>query len=137
MGATLSDKGNPYFECGSTAEADERWQVVTPHRVLPGGVQGLNRMSHMEFRVGTIDFARACNRRQPFKAYRITPPRGPEQIVFGDKVICLRNGDLRLAGQEKQYGYVANGEVGIIIGELSFRKQNPNIWTWSFRRSPE
>ena len=29
MGAKLSDKGNPYFECGSTAEAAERWQVRT------------------------------------------------------------------------------------------------------------
>ena len=62
MGAKLSAKGNPYFECGSTAEAAERWQVLTPHRVLRGGTQGLNRMIHTEFRSATIEFARACNR---------------------------------------------------------------------------
>ena len=136
LGAKLSEKGNTYFECGSTAEAAERWQVLTPHRVLRRGVQGLNRIIHTEFRAGTVEFARSCNRGKPFKRYRITPPRGPEQIVYGDKVICLRNGDRRLSGPGKQYGYVANGEIGTVIGEAYVSNSKPKNFDVEFSTQP-
>jgi UvrD-like helicase C-terminal domain len=104
--------------------------------VLRGGAQGLNRMIHTEFRSGTIEFARACNRGQPFKRYRITPPRGPEQIVVGDKVICQRNGNRRLTGREKQYGYVANGEIGMVIGESFVSTSKPKHLDVEFSTQP-
>lgn len=136
MGATLSDKGNPYFETGDTAEAVEAWQILTPHRVLRGGAQGLNRLIHGEFRAKTIAFATDCNRGQSFKRYRITPPRGPEQIVYGDKVICLQNGDRRLSGPETDYGYVANGEIGIVVGESFVSTTKPKHLDVEFSSQP-
>lgn len=119
LGAALSEKGNPYFKAGLTADAAERWQVLTPHRVLRGGAQNLNRILHLEYRSGTMAFAQACNRGRPFKQYRIPAPLGPEQIVYGDKVICLRNGTRRITGPDKRIGYVANGEIGVVVGESS------------------
>jgi ATP-dependent exoDNAse (exonuclease V) alpha subunit len=136
MGAKLSEKNNPYFECGSTAAAAERWQLLTPHRVLRGGAKGLNRVIHSEFRSGIIEFARACNRGKPFKRFRITSPRGPEQIVNGDKVICLRNGKRRLAGPERETGYVANGEIGVVVGESYVSASKPKNVEVEFSTQP-
>ena len=136
MGAKLSEKGNTYFEGGTTAAAAERWQLLTPHRVLRGGAQGLNRMIHEEFRADTVGFARSCNRGKPFKRYRIAPPRGPEQIVYGDKVICLRNGDRRLTGPRKQYGYAANGEIGTVIGKSFISSSKPKNLDVEFSTQP-
>ena len=136
MGAKLSGKGNAYFACGSTAEAAERWQLLTPHRSLRGGAQGLNRLIHTEFRSETVEFARSCNRGQPVYRFRITSPRGPEQIVNGDKVICLRNGDRRQAGPQKNYGYVANGEIGTVVGESFKSNSKPKHLDVEFSTQP-
>ena len=80
---------------------------------------------------------------------RFTKPRGPEQIVYGDKVICVRNHKRGAynyntkANGEKEF--VANGEIGLVTGQMRYGKSTPNYTnaefsgradrSFSFRRS--
>jgi len=80
---------------------------------------------------------------------RFTKPRGPEQIVYGDKVICVRNHRrapyvyrTKTNGEKE---FVANGEIGLVTGQMQYGKKTPyytNIEfsgrsdrNFSFRRS--
>src|SRR5205085_2924550 len=54
---------------------------------------------------------------------RIPRPMGPEEIIYGDKVINIRN-DLRkdVWPEAGALRYVANGEIGIVVGQ--FKRKN-------------
>ena len=67
-------------------------------------------------------------------------PRGAEQITYGDKVICIRNHTRQsyaFANKEKGDGYVANGEIGIVVGD-AYKATNKPSWTKvQFSSQPE
>ena len=45
-------------------------------------------------------------------------PAGVEEIVWGDKVINIRNqslGSWNILKRDKQDGYLANGEIGLLV----------------------
>jgi hypothetical protein len=116
-----------YFNKGS-AEKAEAWQVLTPFRNLIFGSRDMNRLIQRSFRQGALDWARDSNQ-PPFwrKMPRITKARGPEEIVYGDKIINIRNHrrkDVDPKGQA--LCYVANGEIGMVVGQ--FKAMNA---TWS------
>lgn len=129
-----------YFNVGAGADA-ERWQILTPHRDLSGGSADLNRHVKRVARSARMDAV--LDEDRPF---RMIEPRGPDDITYGDKVICLRNHPryrwLKEAG-ERRDGYLANGEVGIVVGqtgrrrptytEVEFATQQGNVY--SFRRA--
>jgi hypothetical protein len=50
--------------------------------------------------------------------------------------MCLRNGGRRLSGPAKQYGYVANGEIGTVIGESSTSNFKPKNMDVEFSTQP-
>ena len=59
-------------------------------------------------------------------------PRGSERIVYGDKVINLRNhhhGGKKVYPQAGALGYLANGEIGIVVGQWKTKnmKRAPSI----------
>jgi hypothetical protein len=63
------------------------------------------------------------------KARRVAKPKGSDNVVYGDKVINLRNSRWedwqKIRPKEKKtaaLNYIANGEIGIITGE--FRSKN-------------
>lgn len=105
-----------FFNFGAAAKA-ESWQILSPVRAAVHGVADLNRVIHKQFRQPMIDAARKeRNRKYP-------KPMGPEEIVYGDKVINLVNTDPsfwwfkhRKVYPAKDDAYIANGEIGMAIG---------------------
>ena len=110
--------GMRFFNFGS-AQKSEDWQILSPVRTGAHGVPDLNRLIHKQFRQGLIDASRKPYRRKYPK------PMGPEEIVYGDKVINLINTDPALSRYrhrrvysevEKNKPYIANGEIGMVVG---------------------
>jgi ATP-dependent exoDNAse (exonuclease V) alpha subunit len=116
LGGTVA-KGNCYFnrtsDKGGVGDAAETWQILSPVRPMPHGVIGVNRLIHRQFRSKAVEWAR--------DRYRKTPkPLGPEEIVYGDKVINVYN-QRRWWEVYPEAGcakYVANGEIGIAVGQF-------------------
>lgn len=108
LGATQS-YGYPYFSPGPQIKMCEDWQILTPHRNKVSGSVDLNRHIKIHFRGDTLRFARSSNEGPPYYLrYRMIAPRSPEQITYGDKVICVRNherdGWLHAAKQQQEEG---------------------------------
>ena len=127
LGGTSSG-GYDYFNRSRDANAGavsaiETWQILSPLRGMPFGVGAINRQIHENFRADFLKFASESMFRS------IPKPLGPERIVYGDKVINLRNhrrDGRRVYPQEGALGYIANGEIGITVG-LWLRGKNPKI----------
>lgn len=131
LGATRDDKGYINFEHGCSASVAE-WQILSVNRVGPGGSIFLNRRLKENLRAkrlaDTIESAKVPRYRE---WWRFPKPRGPEQIVYGDKVICVRN------HRRSPYVYdsattrdeelIANGEVGLVIGQRSWGRKSPRF----------
>lgn len=114
LGAT-ENRGNAYFNPGA-AEQAESWQILAPLRGGASGVIGINRLIQRQFRSQMLEFARE-------KAF-VPKPVGSDEIVYGDKVMCLNNHRRQYWSREegKVRGYIANGEIGLMIGR--FKKRN-------------
>ena len=97
-----------------TVEKVEDWQILSPLRGMPFGVGDINRQIHKRFRA---DFMELASRQR----YRPIPkPLGAERIVYGDKVINLSNhrrDGRRVYPQAGALGYLANGEIGVVVGQ--------------------
>ena len=112
-----------YFNLGA-AELAERWQILSPVHALAHGVQELNRLIHKQFRKNWLELARTRWRKIP-------KPLGAEEIVYGDKVINIANhkrGGDRVYPKEGAEGYIANGEIGMAIGQ--FKSKNMKNLPW-------
>jgi ATP-dependent exoDNAse (exonuclease V) alpha subunit len=111
------------------AETAEGWQILSPVRSGPHGVPDVNRLIHKHFRQEMIDACRKeRNRKYP-------KPMGPEEIVYGDKVINLVNTDPkhywnqhRKVYPAKDEPYIANGEIGVAIGY--YRRNGSPDFRW-------
>ena len=107
---------------GSVA-AVESWQLLSPLRGRPFGVVDINRRIHERFRA---DFLRLAS-----EQWRSIPkPFGSERIVYGDKVINLSNhrrDGWKVYPQEGALGYLANGEIGIAVGQWKTRGNPRNL----------
>lgn len=108
--------GMRFFNSGA-AKQSESWQILSPVRRGPQGVPDINRQIHKRFRQEMIDASRRQNGRKYPK------PMGPEEIVYGDKVINLVNTDPALSWNQhrkvypdKPSPYIANGEIGMAVG---------------------
>ena len=105
-----------YFNRGGANKVED-WQILSPVKGMPYGVAALNRLVHRQFRQATIDFARRTRYR------KIPKPLGPEEIVYGDKVICVANHRRwKVWPEENAQQYIANGEVGLHIGPFKTPK---------------
>ncbi|MGO9234966.1 MAG: AAA family ATPase, partial [Methylocella sp.] len=114
-----------FFNFGA-AETAESWQILSPVRAGPHGVPDVNRLIHKRFRQEMIDASRKVNRKYP-------KPMGPEEIVYGDKVINLDNTDPSLPWYRhrkvypaKDSPYIANGEIGMAEG-FFWKKGLPDL----------
>lgn len=111
------------------AQTAEGWQILAPVRTGPYGVPDLNRLIHKQFRQEMMDLSRKeRNRRYP-------KPMGPEEIVYGDKVINLTNTDPSLPWFRhrkvypiKKEPYIANGEIGVAVGY--FMRNGASDFRW-------
>ena len=119
MGGQLDGKGSAWFnvEYGtrpSSGKQAEAWQILSPVRQKPWGVDPLNRMIHVRYKGKDIEDAR-----NPGKYRNIPKPMGDAQIVYGDKVINNRNWTVwkkRIYPEPETGGYLANGEIGMVVG---------------------
>ncbi len=92
----------------------ESWQVLSPLRAGLFGVEALNREVQRHYRPKTVGMAREMDARR-----RMVPkPAGPEGIVWGDKVINLVNSGRRRTYPKQDDAYVANGDIGMVVGEF-------------------
>ena len=106
----------------------ENWQVLSPIHATGAGVAELNRSVHRHFRADLIESAR---RQYPYNR-NVPKPTGPEGIVYGDKVMNIRNHQhrdvwpeefaegSRFTGPDR---FVANGEIGMVVGQLRLKGQ--------------
>ena len=112
LGADCEDDGLPSFEWGSAGGGAENWQILSPVRARPGGVAGLNQLVRKTWR--------GSDPRMALRSRKFTSPLGADQVIFADKVMCLRNDHRRKrwdpAAREQKAGGVANGEIGVIVG---------------------
>ena len=110
IGATGTYKEWASFEFGDGAAGAERWQMLTPVRSRPGGVVGLNQLVRRNWRKGDAS--------QAIRSWRIPPPLGGDEILFHDKVMCIRNHqrDGQTESRETVKADVANGEIGVAVG---------------------
>lgn len=127
-----------YYKNEAAVEKIDYWQVLSPVRVRIYGTKNINRMIHKFFRKGIVDFANDRNSLIP-------KPLGNEEIVYGDKVINLRN---HAAAKRKVYpmkgalNYIANGEIGIVVGQYKSKKDKnkykgqPQYTTVEFSSQP-
>jgi ATP-dependent exoDNAse (exonuclease V) alpha subunit len=118
--------GMRFFNFGS-AQQSESWQILSPVRTGAHGVPDLNRLIHKKFRQELID----ASRKPRWRKY--PKPMGPEEIVYGDKVINLVNTDPNLPWNrhrrvypEKDSPYIANGEIGMAVG-FFWKKGLPDL----------
>lgn len=126
-------RNNKYldFRQGSSRSV-ESWQILGVNRNGLGGSIFLNRGIKERLRSERLSQAVNSNNVPHYRDWmRFTKPRGPEQIVYGDKVICVRNHDRKpWVYDEKASGereFLANGEIGIVIGQKRWGKKNPRF----------
>jgi len=115
-------KGYVYFNSGAAASI-EKWQILTPVRRQFFGVSDLNRHIHEMFRSHWIKFASKTRYR------KIPKPMGEEKIVYGDKVINVRNHYRKdIWPKDNAEMYIANGEIGIVVGQFKTRNMKKAPW---------
>ncbi|MGR6320063.1 AAA family ATPase [Micromonospora soli] len=117
-GGVVSAKGNLYFPGGAAKKADA-WQILSPVRGRGWGTTEINRALKDTF--GT----RALEQAIGPKRYN-AKPIGPERIVVGDKVINIRNhrfSPYAIYPNDAER-FVANGELGVVIGQTRSGKVN-------------
>jgi hypothetical protein len=117
-------------EAGAVGKVDA-WQILSPLRGMPFGVGDINRLIHERFRKGFLDLASSYPRSIP-------KPMGSERVVYGDKVINLANhrrDGKRVFPQDNAIGYLANGEIGIAVGQWKSRA-SPKILKIEFTSQP-
>lgn len=123
LGATVSGDFE-YFNASRNGEkgsvaAIENWQILSPLRGMPFGINDINRQIHERFRASYLDLATRTWRRPIPKAL------GAERIVYGDKVINLNNHRRDSFPQHGGLDYLANGELGIAVGQWKSKGKSP------------
>ena len=118
LGAEIYEDRGTFFRRGCTGGKAEEWQIISPVRGADHGVEALNRVVQRKFRKTWISKASTPKARNR----KIHPPLGRQGIIYGDKVINLRNDSRRTVYPERE-SYVANGDVGIVVGNYKGKKQ--------------
>jgi len=116
-------KGRVYF--GRSRKPDkphraEAWQIISPIRAGEPGVESINRLVQQTFRRGWLETAT-----EQVKWRKVNPPQGRHGVIYGDKVINLENSSRRKVWPDRP-SYVANGDVGIVVG--NYRKRGKKLF---------
>lgn len=104
----------------------ESWQILAPLRGGETGVDGMNRWIKRLFRNSVRSWAEPENPR-----YRkVAKGMGSQGILYGDKVINLSNGRRFDVYPEDPNAYLANGEIGLAVGQYKGTKWKPKKLPW-------
>ncbi|MGV8997280.1 MAG: AAA family ATPase [Parvibaculaceae bacterium] len=107
-------------------EFAEAWQILSPVRAGETGVDGLNRWIQKRFRKQSRKWAEPEN---PWHR-KTAKPMGAQGILYGDKVINLQNGNRRDVYPELERAYLANGEIGMVVGQYKGRNARYKGLPW-------
>lgn len=114
----------------------EDWQILSPMRGGETGVEGLNRGLQRLFRTS----ARALAEPDEPRYRKVPKPMGSQGILYGDKVINLANGRRKYVYPDLNPAYLANGEIGVVVGQFKGRnakyKGLPNKLEVEFSTQP-
>ncbi|MYX01744.1 ATP-dependent exoDNAse (exonuclease V), alpha subunit, helicase superfamily I [Streptomyces sp. PgraA7] len=126
-GAGSTQRGaRTYPEFSKAAAQCGTWQILSPVRGTAHGTVELNRHLKRRYRGASLENAlkKGWDRKVP-------KPLGAEQIVLGDKVVHTRNGTLSAWSQTDSRaakGYVANGELGVVTGQVKTPRMKRPPW---------
>lgn len=104
----------------------EAWQILAPMRGGETGVDGLNRWIKRLFRSSVRRWAEA----DPHWYRKIAKPMGSQAILYGDKVINISNGRRYDVFPEMDKAYLANGEIGLVVGQYKGKNWKPKRLPW-------
>lgn len=96
---------------GGAASKSHDWQVLSPVRVGLAGADALNLSIQGRFRTRV----RAMAESNHWWA-KLPKPAGPQWLLWGDKVINVQNNGKRFTYPAQDKAYVANGDIGVIVG---------------------
>jgi len=121
----VDKNGYQYFNRYHSEKMIENWQIISPVNGYGHGVKEINKFFQQTYRKSFIELA------HNYKKRNIAKPKGSDNIVYGDKVISLKNNFWRnyqwiipYAKKEEALNYFANGEIGVITGEFKGQKNN-------------
>jgi hypothetical protein len=123
----VESNGYVYFNFSTSGPAADGWQVLSPIKGEAPGTIMLNRLIQRGFRARMRKLAVPDD----WRFAKIPRPMGADGIVYGDKVINLRNHRRRWVFPEEPNDgtvplrYVANGEIGIVTGP--FKKRGSKV----------
>ncbi len=112
-------EGHIYFRAGrdgkdGAGSETEAWQILSPVWARDWGVEALNDFVHRRYRGDAIERAQ----KEKMRSRRTIAPAGPQRLIYGDKVINVRNKSRsKVWPRDGSIQYVANGEIGTIVGE--------------------
>ncbi len=130
LGSTLHYEGSNWSGFGIESANDiENWQILSPLRNLGYGTKVINHKIQKTFRKKTIEKAKfpgsfESKGKTFYNKRKMPKPITEDGIVYGDKVINVKN-IRRNQPWHKTYNpkkieelkYIANGEIGILIGK--------------------
>jgi energy-coupling factor transporter ATP-binding protein EcfA2 len=120
-----------YFNVNQAEKVIENWQIISPVNGYGYGVKEVNKFIQTTYRKPAIDLALNINSsgQKSFFKRKVAKPKGSDNMVYGDKVINLKNtrwedwqGIEPKEKRETALYYIANGEIGVITGK--FRNKN-------------
>ncbi|MBE0702510.1 MAG: ATP-binding domain-containing protein, partial [Afipia sp.] len=110
---------------GGGADA-EAWQILSPVRAGETGVDGLNRWLQKSFRRQ----ARAWAEPEKYWERKTCKPLGAQGVLYGDKVINVANARRYDVYPKMEKAYLANGEIGIVVGQFKGSSWKPKGLPW-------
>ena len=126
---------NGWMNFGSEPKKIEDWQILSAYRSNPAtGTATINRYIHEKYRFQEPVTLQNCKVRSTKNLL------GTDGIVYGDKVINLRNHkrkNYHFKTKTKGEGYVANGEVGIVDQIWTKPQAKSNTHQVTFSSQPD
>ena len=108
-GKYFNERG--YFDGYGCASFADNWQILTPTKRNEIGTLWINSKIHEKYKKEGLKFVKDAYEQYKFKS-KFPLPVGPEQIIYGEKVIQNKNCNIK----KKASNYkerIANGEIGI------------------------
>jgi hypothetical protein len=119
-----------WMNFGSNPQKIDDWQILSAYRNNASiGTATINRYIHQKYRL------QEKYSKDEYKKQFTKYPLGTDGIIFGDKVINIRNKKLNGYPKSNCHNFVANGEVGII--ERIWQKKNNKRNTHQVRFSSQ
>jgi hypothetical protein len=105
----------------------EAWQILSPTRSHPWGTVEINRRLKRKYRERALKDAQ-----RPSYQRTVPKPIGAEQIVLGDKVLNNLNQQKKGWPPDAAMNYVANGEIGVVVGQVGKKGSVPKYTNVEF-----